>query len=163
MSFVTTFIRCIFLAFGVLAAIGGIAMILSFHGERTQNIHRRSILKQSWALVEKQRASTGLLLRSVPAQTVVGQREVWVSLWQAVNWRHPREFGGGFYAGPSDKDYLLIYSNPSSDWVDILDSKTGRTSLDDTGIQNYLLSPVLTLALAYGLFYVARRLRQDVP
>lgn len=163
MDFGITLIRSFFLAFGVLAAFFGSVMLLSFPGTRTRDIQRRDLLKHCWRMVEKQRAKTGSLPESISVETTIGSGDVHVRQWQSVNWRHPRDFGGGARPDPSAKDYILSYSNASSDWMDILDSKTGRTSLDNTGIHDYLLSPVLTLALAGGLFYVARCLRQDPP
>lgn len=162
MSFGTMLLRSILFVIGSLLGLIGIGMLLSLPGTRDKDILRREDLHTAWRMVEKQRAQQGTLPSSVSVETTAGngrfESDISVVGWKHLDWMPPRDFSQGGASHSPERDYLLSYSNSSCDWCDFLDSRTGQTTLDHTGLHYYLLPPIALLLIAGFLFRQARRL-----
>lgn len=160
MSFFTTLIRCLFLALGVLAALFGTVLLATIPSARTEGIRRRATLIEASRLVEIHRAQSGRLPKLITIETGDIQ-PVRISVSERP---HRSASTKNSPAGFQSTDFTLEYSTPNADSVDTLDSRTGRTSLDDTGIPHYLVSPLVLLAVSAGFFRMARwLLEKPVP
>ncbi len=163
MKFLKYFTRCVFLAFGILGVIYALIALSSLPGDRA----RLAALRRADGLVKQYRATEGRLPDSVRL-LVEGKRgrpeEVKISVygWHPVRWSRVR--AGMSFEKLSDNfatDYLLAYSLPTCDWTDVLDSKTGKTSLDfDQSQSEALFSAGQSLLFATACFYAARRLQR---
>lgn len=162
MRFLKYSTRCSRLAVGTLALLYACAVGSTVPRDRA----RLATLRAANSFVKKHLADHGRLPASVKMTVDGGKghmREVSLSVdgWRPVNWSS-HEFAN--FGGPFDEfasDYLISYSIPSNDWTDILDSKTGKTSLDASESPlAYLDYSGGAILVSAAFFFAARRLRQ---
>ena len=162
MRFLKYFIRCCLLAAGILGLVYAWMILSTIPRDRS----RLATLREANTIIKQHRADHGRLPASVKMTVDGGKghmREVSLSVdgWRPVNWSS-HEFAN--FGGPFDEfasEYLISYSIPSNERTDILDSKTGKTSLDDSeslvAYMNYSGGAILVSA---ACFFAARQLRR---
>ena len=162
MGFLKHFARCAFLAFGVLALLKALLLLPCIPRDRA----RLATMRQAHAILQKYRAYHD----SLPAELSLhvpdakGRDErisIHVLGWLPIDWSRPRNsIKAGPFEETADK-FLLGYSIPSNDWMDYLDSTTGKTSLDSAESPLAVLRyPGASLFWSAVCFYAARRLRR---
>ena len=165
-------VRCSLIALGLLLGAVGALALLTFPSDAATAEQLRTELQNVAAFIEKGKSADGRLTEAYTTGTFGSQglRKPGLpfrsDLYQVVEWKQldlndTSSFPGGAYAKPGEKDYLLCYWRGES--MEILDSKTGRTSLDhQLSIFDRLPFALGSLAVACGLFYLARRMRAQI-
>lgn len=162
MRFLKYFTRCSLLAVGTLALLYAWGIGSTIPRDRS----RLATLREANTIIKQHRADHGRLPASVITTVDGGKghlREVTLSVvgWRPVIWSSHefRNVGGSFDEFATD--YLIRYTTPNAERTDVLDSKTGKTSLDDSesslAYMNYSGGAVL---LGAACLFTARRLRQ---
>ena len=131
MRFLKYFTRCSLLAVGILALLYAWAVGSTVPRDRA----RLATLRAANSFVKKHLTDQERLPASVKTIVDGGEgylREVTLSVvgWRPVIWSSHefRNVGGSFDEFATA--YLISYTTPNAEWTDVLDSKTGKTSLD---------------------------------
>ena len=162
MKFSKYFVRCSLLAVGTLAFFP-IAWAVGSNVPRDRA--RLATLRAANAIIKQHQALYGRLPSSVK-MTVDGAKghskevKLPVGGWCPVDWaaNEFRNVGGPF--DESASDYLISYTTPNAEWTDILDSKTGKTTVGASESPLAYLNLGGAVLIGSVCLFAARRLRQ---
>lgn len=164
MAFLKTLTQAVLTTFGVLCGIYSFGVLVSYPSDKSKAEKLRAALQEA----------NKILIQSPDALPVgefgSGRRfkadigygradEIYLSIleWRRVDLDNTYDFPGGSSSSGPPGDYLLCYWR--GEWFEILDSKTGKTSLDH---QLSIIPRIPTILISAGLAWASFRLRRHI-
>jgi hypothetical protein len=165
MSCLHTIAKASLSSVGVICLLFSIGIVASFPSQKAKAVKLKSALQQADLILHQRRNASieSSLETTIRFKADIGyqkEEEIQVSVlqWRPVDLSKAGSFSGGTHTTGPPNDYLLCYWRGES--FELLDSKSGKTSLDhQISFNDYL--PFLTVFA--GLACVSFWLRSLIP